>query len=263
MEMLNKMDERKDAELVDNTSTRGVSSTNNTTSIGDETSRKTDLSQETNLPSWEAEYIQKQLESSRLEAENNARKEAEAKIKTFRAEHDVGLNNLKEDIEKLENKQINIIETIGLFIALFTFISTEFQAFKIYQELQAIAGLTLIMLGALLAFVIFLDFILKIDLPITKTKIVPGVMSSFLRLQKTMVDREEDIAFSWFKRSTWGSGVKTKYLPLMVACILFIILGAILLSTSPRNYDGNAGNQNIIIQQKQPSTQNNNLKNVL
>lgn len=67
----------------------------------------------------------------------------------------------KQD-SKIENQKLTIIETLGIFVALFTFISIDFQVFKSYRNPFAISGLTLILLGSV-AFIIsvFDFFILK------------------------------------------------------------------------------------------------------
>lgn len=68
-------------------------------------------------------------------------------------------NKMRDEIEKqIENSKLSVIEVIGVFVALFTFISTEFQVFRIFREPMAIAGLSLILLGAISFLVILFDF---------------------------------------------------------------------------------------------------------
>lgn len=82
--------------------------------------------------------------------------------KQLRIEND--LNYIKTDVEKsLENKQIKIIEGLGIFVALFTFISIEFQIFKIYTHPYSIIGITFIFLGSLLILISVLDFLLNLN----------------------------------------------------------------------------------------------------
>ncbi|MFA5777060.1 MAG: hypothetical protein WC906_01315 [Parcubacteria group bacterium] len=63
----------------------------------------------------------------------------------------------KQD-DKIENQKLTIIETLGIFVALFTFISIDFQVFKSYRNPFAISGLTLILLGSITFLVSSLDF---------------------------------------------------------------------------------------------------------
>lgn len=68
---------------------------------------------------------------------------------------------ISDDVGKVRDTGINMIEVLGVFVALFTFISMEFQVFRIYHDLAAIVGLTAIILGSLLIFVSVLDIILR------------------------------------------------------------------------------------------------------
>lgn len=105
------------------------------------------------------------------------------------------LNDIKTDVEKsLENKQIKIIEGLGIFVALFTFISVEFQVFKIYTHPYSIIGITFIFLGSLLILISVLDFLLN------------------------------------FNKDS--SGNKHKYIP-VACCFIFLIIGIIFLYNSP------------------------------
>lgn len=58
--------------------------------------------------------------------------------------------------QKIEERDRHTIETIGIFVALFTFISIEFQLFRSLTSVAAVFGLTLVIFGALLAFVLLL-----------------------------------------------------------------------------------------------------------
>lgn len=72
------------------------------------------------------------------------------------------INNFEIQIEKInnriENQKLTIIETIGIFVALFTFISIDFQVFKSYRNPFAISGLSLILLGSISFLLILFDF---------------------------------------------------------------------------------------------------------
>lgn len=67
-------------------------------------------------------------------------------------------------VEKLENKtedsKLSIIETLGIFVALFTFVSVEFQIFRSFTSWKSGASLSLIILGALLLFIVTMDLVL-------------------------------------------------------------------------------------------------------
>lgn len=147
-----------------------------------------------------AEDIKKYTEKYTKEFVNNKLKESE--------------NRLKKMENKIENSQIRIVETLGIFVALFTFISTEFQAFKIYQSLKAIAGLSLIMLGGLLIFIIILNIVL---------------MSSKI---------DKDATFNFLKCNTWSNVFILKFV-FLILCLFFIVFGVILLSTSKEKNRGN------------------------
>lgn len=62
--------------------------------------------------------------------------------------------------EKLNDYKVKIIEVLGIFVALFTFVSVDIQVFKTssISTLSAM-GFTLVMLGALLLFVIVLLYL--------------------------------------------------------------------------------------------------------
>lgn len=68
------------------------------------------------------------------------------------------VEEVKKDITDYKTK---IVETLALFIALFTFVSIEVQTFKFDIQFISIVGIALIMLGALLFFIFTLHFILR------------------------------------------------------------------------------------------------------
>lgn len=114
-------------------------------------------------------------------------------------------NTTKETEEKLNNKiddsKLKTIETLGIFVALFTFVSIEFQVFRMFDDPQSVAGLTLILLGSLLTFITVLDSVL-----------------SKIKLQ-------EDIEFKLLKPKSW---------PLVFIWMLLMILGGALFVFSPK-----------------------------
>lgn len=62
---------------------------------------------------------------------------------------------------KIDENRTQLIETLGLFIALFTFISIEFSIFKEVNVFSAAVSLTLIAAGLLIFFVLLLHVLLR------------------------------------------------------------------------------------------------------
>ena len=79
------------------------------------------------------------------------------------------LREIREKISGLEVKtdkefkkfQVDYIQTLGIFVALFTFVSIEFQIFRSFNSWMAGASLSLILLGSLLFFLVIMSFILN------------------------------------------------------------------------------------------------------
>lgn len=63
---------------------------------------------------------------------------------------------LTEDENKIEESKNQNIETLGLFVALFTFISVEFSLFNDIKDFNSIISLTFIIAGLLAFFVLLL-----------------------------------------------------------------------------------------------------------
>jgi uncharacterized membrane protein len=78
---------------------------------------------------------------------------------------DITNDLVKESEDKLDKKiddsRTKTIETLGIFVALFTFVSLEFRAFTMFQSFSAISAITLIILGGLILFIIILDLVIK------------------------------------------------------------------------------------------------------
>jgi hypothetical protein len=126
---------------------------------------------------------------------------------------------------KIDENKIRIVETLGIFVALFTFVSIEFQAFRIYQSPKEIAGLTLILLGALLLFLTIFEALINIDLPFTKrdSGFLRGLLDNF---------RGKDVGFSWTDSNTWGPGIMIKFAPLLLICFVLLASGVALFTVS-------------------------------
>lgn len=144
------------------------------------------------------------------------------------------LDTIQDKIDnKIENSKIKVIETLGIFVALFTFVSVEFQAFRQMNNLNSIAGMTLIMLGSLSFFVIIMDIVLNNQF--SDKKIIKQKGSYFFESSKEIVQKtfgySEQKEFNLFKCSSWGEGFKLK-ICLLVLCLILIGAGIYLFSLS-------------------------------
>ena len=73
----------------------------------------------------------------------------------------VELEKLRKELRnEIENGRLSTIEALGIFVALFTFISIEFQVFRSYRNPFAISGLTLIFLGSIFLFLVIFDYLI-------------------------------------------------------------------------------------------------------
>jgi uncharacterized membrane protein len=143
----------------------------------------------------------------------------------------------KDQLEgKIESSKIKVIETLGIFVALFTFISTEFQVFKIYQNPVTIVGLTLIILGSLLIFVTVLDTILDNNFSLYKTRRISGTMDSFLQNVRNLSGYEEKIDIKILDWKTWDERFKFKIIIILI-WFAFIITGVLFFVFSPETKD--------------------------
>jgi hypothetical protein len=164
---------------------------------------------------------------------SHLRSYVDVEIKKINSEFEKNKDQLEN---KIENSKIKIIETLGIFVALFTFISTEFQVFKIYQSPITIAGLTLIILGSLLVFITILDITLASNFSLYKTKKISGSIAPFFQNIKNLSGYEEKIDFKILDCKTWGEGFKLKVI-LILIWFLFIIVGAVFFVCSPETRD--------------------------
>lgn len=70
------------------------------------------------------------------------------------------IEKIKDGLDKkIDDSKIRVIETLGIFVALFTFVSIDFQVFKSYKDPLTISGLILILLGSLSMFIVLLDYL--------------------------------------------------------------------------------------------------------
>jgi len=118
------------------------------------------------------------LEAAASKAINEGEKYIDNKLETFEKNEGDKIKTLENRINRLEDKQINIIETLAIFAALFTFVSIEFQIFHSQFSLRETAGLSLIIFGGLIFFISAIDFFLKLDLLSYKKETIPPSDSS-------------------------------------------------------------------------------------
>lgn len=99
------------------------------------------------------EEAKKEIESKLLETKNEiiGKDGKGGQLKEIR-------NSVAESRKQIENQKLTIIETLGIFVALFTFVSVDFQVFKSYRNPFAVAGLSMLLLGAISFLVIIFDF---------------------------------------------------------------------------------------------------------
>lgn len=90
------------------------------------------------------------------------RKDAEVEKQNLKQQFEETIKDAKRELEtKIDDSKLTIVETLGIFVALFTFVSIEFQIFRSFSSWYAGASLTLIILGALTFFVLLLTTLLN------------------------------------------------------------------------------------------------------
>ena len=91
-------------------------------------------------------------------------------LENFKKSYKEDIDKKTRDLEdKIENSKLSIIETLGMFVALFTFISVDFQIFKSYTNPALVGALTAIMVGSIFLFIIVFDFFILQARKIRKT----------------------------------------------------------------------------------------------
>lgn len=89
--------------------------------------------------------------------------EVEGRLNKLSQDSEQELKKVREENKAdTEQTRISFIETIGIFVALFTFISIEFQVFRVYSHWMAVVGLTLVLLGSIGILMWLLHYFLKI-----------------------------------------------------------------------------------------------------
>lgn len=123
----------------------------------------------------------------------------------------------KQD-SKIENQKLTIIETLGIFVALFTFISIDFQVFRSYRNPYAVGGLSLMLLGAISFLLVIFDFYI---------------------LQARAIKNDSN---NKYKNDGFFSSIKERYknnpvgiitrIMLFICSLIFIVVGLLLFCNS-------------------------------
>ena len=125
---------------------------------------------------------------------NRRNKEFQEKyLESFKKEYKDDVAQKTKDLEdKIENSKLSVIETLGMFIALFTFISVDFQVFKSYRDPMAISALTAILIGAIFLFIVVFDYFILQARKVRKTE---ENINSQKYLEDDRVSRNRKIIF--------------------------------------------------------------------
>lgn len=106
--------------------------------------------------------------SNEREIRKIVKTEAEDAIKDFteKEEFKYKVNEIIQKTEdklsdKIDDSKLKTIETLGIFVALFTFVSVEFQFFRTFDNWLSIVSFTFILLGSLLTFVTVINYYLS------------------------------------------------------------------------------------------------------
>lgn len=91
-------------------------------------------------------------------------KKIKNQLKSFTSKIGKDEDNLKNRLEeKIDNSKLSVIETLGIFVALFTFLSIDIQIMRSTFSLIGLLGFILLTLGSLLFFVIILHILVISD----------------------------------------------------------------------------------------------------
>lgn len=98
------------------------------------------------------------------QSEVTSGEQSDAKFKASFSEYQKEIVSLKTDIAEtkrmIEQSKDKNIEALGLFVALFTFISIEFSLFREIKDFNAAVSITLIVAGLLIFFVLILHLVI-------------------------------------------------------------------------------------------------------
>lgn len=143
--------------------------------------------------------------------------EAYRDIRTIAKDTQHRVDELEKRVEKATT---SFVETLGIFVALFTFISVDIQVFKSPLRILSVAGFTLIMLGSLLWFLFYFHAFLYGQIKFRKLETTEAPFLKSLKRVAASVSgaTTEEIPLSWHPK-TWPNGIW-----------LQIISGALIIS---------------------------------
>lgn len=130
------------------------------------------------------------------------------------------LSEFKEKLEdRLEDQKIKVIEVLGVFISIFTFISVDIQIFKENRNAFILVGFVLVLLSALMAFNLLLKVLSGREIEFTKIRTTDMIAETIAR---ATLQRTDEYKPKLFKVSTWTNGYAV-----VVLTIVFLITGFI------------------------------------
>lgn len=91
-----------------------------------------------------------------------------------------GIKKTQKNIRYLRKSSINIIEIIGIFVTLFTFISVDVQIFKNMASLNNAVFFVILMFFCLIGFVFFLHIVLNNEVKIINFCILAGILLAIM-----------------------------------------------------------------------------------
>ncbi len=126
-------------------------------------SRKTSSSSgriDSNIDLTTLNLLQTQIEDLRSSLKDEEQQRIKIQ-KEFKKQREDINNALDETKERIENNRNDNVQTLAVFVALFTFISVDFQIFKQISDFYSALSLVMILLGALTFFVLLLNQVLS------------------------------------------------------------------------------------------------------
>lgn len=104
-------------------------------------------------------------QSKKIEELNDRVNKALEEVKKLVAGASEDVHVLKNDVEslrtELEKSQLKLIETLGLFVAVFGYIIVASSAFKDIRNAKVLAGLLMVAAGMIMLFVVVLDLLVR------------------------------------------------------------------------------------------------------
>lgn len=114
-----------------------------------------------NIPTSDLSPIEVDI-NRKLDEANIKFLDLEKKIEKTAKETKIQIDKELLDVrQKIDESKSRIVETLGLFVALFTFLSLQVQIFKDERDVDQVLGLVLITGGLIAFFVLILDIMIK------------------------------------------------------------------------------------------------------